>query len=268
MVESRSLLLLSGCDGRRATLRATYRLQLGLGADARTTPAGSCRTCASSASATSTSRRCSRPARGSTHGYDVIDPRKVSDLLGGDAALRALCEEARDAGMGTVLDVVPNHMATDAENHFWRDPELRERFFDVDHETGRHRRFFDIDELAGVRGRGAGGLRDDCTATCSTSSRRGSSTGCASTTPTGSPIRAAISSGLRDEGVERIWVEKILEPGERLRDWPVEGTTGYEFLNDVQALFVDPAGEAALTELAGEGGVRRAAPTRRSSSRR
>jgi (1->4)-alpha-D-glucan 1-alpha-D-glucosylmutase len=49
-----------------------------------------------------------------------------------------------------------------------------------------------------------------------------------------------------------VWVEKILEDGETLRDWPVEGTTGYEFAADVQALFVDPAGEAALTELAGD----------------
>ena len=51
-------------------------------------------------------------------------------------------------------------------------------------------------------------------------------------------------------GIERVWVEKILEPGERLRaEWPVEGTTGYEFLNDVTALFVDPAGEEPLTQL-------------------
>jgi (1->4)-alpha-D-glucan 1-alpha-D-glucosylmutase len=44
-------------------------------------------------------------------------------------------------------------------------------------------------------------------------------------------------------------VEKILEPGEQLRDWPVEGTTGYEFANDVTALFVDPAAEEPLTDL-------------------
>ena len=46
-----------------------------------------------------------------------------------------------------------------------------------------------------------------------------------------------------------MWVEKILDPGEPLRDWPVDGTVGYEFLNDVAALFVDPAGEAPLTDL-------------------
>ena len=38
-------------------------------------------------------------------------------------------------------------------------------------------------------------------------------------------------------------MEKILDPGEQLRDWPVDGTVGYEFLNDAAALFVDPAGE-------------------------
>jgi (1->4)-alpha-D-glucan 1-alpha-D-glucosylmutase len=46
-----------------------------------------------------------------------------------------------------------------------------------------------------------------------------------------------------------VWVEKILHPGEALRPWPVEGTVGYEFLNDVAALFVDPAAEGALTDL-------------------
>ena len=50
-------------------------------------------------------------------------------------------------------------------------------------------------------------------------------------------------------GVQRVWVEKILAPGERVRDWPICGTVGYEFLNDVCTLFVDPAGEAPLTEL-------------------
>jgi (1->4)-alpha-D-glucan 1-alpha-D-glucosylmutase len=54
---------------------------------------------------------------------------------------------------------------------------------------------------------------------------------------------------LQAEGVEHVWVEKILEPGEELRDWPVEGTTGYEFLNDVLGVFVDSAAEEPLTAL-------------------
>ncbi len=45
-----------------------------------------------------------------------------------------------------------------------------------------------------------------------------------------------------------IIVEKILEPGEELRrDWPVAGTTGYDFLNQVGGLLMDPAAEESLT---------------------
>jgi malto-oligosyltrehalose synthase len=46
-----------------------------------------------------------------------------------------------------------------------------------------------------------------------------------------------------------IFVEKILMGNERLRtDWPVDGTTGYERLNDIEDLFVDPAGFATIEE--------------------
>lgn len=44
-------------------------------------------------------------------------------------------------------------------------------------------------------------------------------------------------------------VEKILLGEERLRpDWPVHGTTGYEFANQAIRLLVDPAAEKPLTE--------------------
>ena len=44
-----------------------------------------------------------------------------------------------------------------------------------------------------------------------------------------------------------IVVEKILSPGEKLRSsWPVRGTTGYEFLNDLEDVFLDPAGYATI----------------------
>ncbi|CAN5252892.1 malto-oligosyltrehalose synthase [soil metagenome] len=42
-------------------------------------------------------------------------------------------------------------------------------------------------------------------------------------------------------------VEKILAPHELLRDWPVDGTTGYEFMNGVQGLFVNADAEVALS---------------------
>jgi (1->4)-alpha-D-glucan 1-alpha-D-glucosylmutase len=49
------------------------------------------------------------------------------------------------------------------------------------------------------------------------------------------------------EDVFPIVVEKILSPGEKLREsWPVQGTTGYEFLNDLEDVFLDPAGYAQV----------------------
>ena len=45
-------------------------------------------------------------------------------------------------------------------------------------------------------------------------------------------------------------VEKILAPHESLReDWPVQGTTGYDFTNLILALLVDPAGEESFNSL-------------------
>ncbi|HEX7600729.1 MAG TPA: alpha-amylase family glycosyl hydrolase, partial [Polyangiaceae bacterium] len=90
--------------------------------------------------------------QGSTHGYDVVDPTRVSDELGGEEELRALCDAARAAGLGVILDIVPNHMAaSEEENRFWSDPDLRAQFFDTDPESGWYRRFFDVGELGGVR---------------------------------------------------------------------------------------------------------------------
>ena len=192
---------------------------------------------------------------GSAHGYDVIDPTRFSDALGGEAGFRSLAAAARGAGLGIVLDIVPNHMAADDANRYWADPSLRSKFFDLDPETGRHRRFFDIDHLAGVR-------QEDPAVFAETHRlalalvREGLVDGLRIDHPDGLADPAGYLERLRDGGAKHVWVEKILDPGEALRDWPVEGTVGYEFLNDVAALFVDPAGEAPITalweELAGD----------------
>ena len=179
---------------------------------------------------------------GSTHGYDVVDPTRVSEQLGGEDAFRELAR----AGLGVVLDVVPNHMAASGENRFWADEELRAKVFDFDPASGWYRRFFTIDELAGVR------VEDPEIFELTQRKaldlvKEGLVDGLRVDHPDGLADPRGYLERLRDEGVEHVWVEKILEPGERLRDWPVEGTTGYEFANDVTALFVDPAGEEPLT---------------------
>jgi (1->4)-alpha-D-glucan 1-alpha-D-glucosylmutase len=186
-------------------------------------------------------------APGSTHGYDVADPTRISDDLGGEEAFRELCS----AGLGVLLDIVPNHMATVDENPFWADRELRARYFDWDPETDWHRRFFTIDSLAGVRVEDPE-VFETTHAKVLELVRDGLVQGLRIDHPDGLANPREYLDRLTEHGVGHVWVEKILEPGEHLRDWPVEGTTGYEFANDVTALFVDPAGEQPLTELYAE----------------
>jgi (1->4)-alpha-D-glucan 1-alpha-D-glucosylmutase len=185
---------------------------------------------------------------GSTHGYDVVDPRRLSTALGGEDEFHTLAAEVRSAGMGLILDAVPNHMAADAANPFWTDPKLRERFFDIDPVTGAHRRFFDIDDLAGVRQEDPE-VFEETHALVLELVRGGLVDGLRIDHPDGLADPAGYLARLRAGGAQRVWVEKILDADERLRDWPVCGTVGYEFLNDVCALFVDPAGERTLTAL-------------------
>jgi (1->4)-alpha-D-glucan 1-alpha-D-glucosylmutase len=185
---------------------------------------------------------------GSTHGYDVVDPGRFSDALGGEGEFTALVDAAHEAGLGIMLDIVPNHMAADDANRWWADEDLRRKFFDIDPETGRHRRFFDVDHLAALRQEDPE-VFEATHALALRLARDGVVDGLRVDHPDGLADPAGYLQLLRDHGARHVWVEKILVPGERLRDWPVEGTVGYEFLNDVAALFVDPAGEGPLTEL-------------------
>jgi (1->4)-alpha-D-glucan 1-alpha-D-glucosylmutase len=179
---------------------------------------------------------------GSQHGYDVVDPRRISDALGGEDEFRLLAA----AGLGVILDIVPNHMAAVDENPFWRDERLRELYFDVDLRTGFHRRFFDVGDLGGLK-------QEDWEVFWATHAkvielvRAGVVDGVRVDHPDGLANPAEYFRRLEDAGVEHIWAEKILEPGEELRDWPIEGTTGYEFLNDVLALCVNRDAEETLT---------------------
>jgi (1->4)-alpha-D-glucan 1-alpha-D-glucosylmutase len=58
--------------------------------------------------------------------------------------------------------------------------------------------------------------------------------------------REAAAAARLPAGSFPIIVEKILAPYETLRDWPVLGTTGYDFIRESGGLFVDPAGERPL----------------------
>jgi len=78
---------------------------------------------------------------GSMHGYDVVDPTRLSTELGGETAHARLRAACATQGLGLLLDVVPNHMAAHAGNPWWWDVlEDGQRspwapFFDVDWEA-------------------------------------------------------------------------------------------------------------------------------------
>lgn len=78
--------------------------------------------------------------RGSTHGYDVVDPTRARPELGGNAGFLGLAETLRLAGLGFVVDIVPNHMSV-------ADPKANAWWWDVlrNGRASRHASYFDID---------------------------------------------------------------------------------------------------------------------------
>jgi (1->4)-alpha-D-glucan 1-alpha-D-glucosylmutase len=58
-------------------------------------------------------------APGSTHGYDVVDHGRLNSELGGAEGHRRLVESLSAAGLGQVLDIVPNHMALAGRANAW-----------------------------------------------------------------------------------------------------------------------------------------------------
>ena len=58
---------------------------------------------------------------GSAHGYDVVDPRKISSELGDRDAFETLVKTLHRERMGWLQDIVPNHMAYDSNNVFLMD---------------------------------------------------------------------------------------------------------------------------------------------------
>ena len=231
---------------------------------------------------------------GSTHGYDVVDPTRAREELGGESGRVALHKALRRAGLGFVLDIVPNHMAVDHDdvNKWWWDVLRHGResryaeYFDIDWDSGplllpfagdeaseeehehyrlvfwrrgntelNYRRFFDITTLAAVR------VEDPevFEATHGEVLRwveAGEVTGLRVDHPDGLADPGGYVRRLRERSGVWLVVEKILGADERLpASWPVDGTTGYDALREVCGLFVDPAGEAAFTALADELGV-------------
>ena len=262
-------------------------------------------------------------AKGSTHGYDVVDPTAINAELGGEQGFRSLVAALRARDMGVVIDIVPNHMGVaGAENAWWNDVLARGRdsefadVFDIDWSTpivlpvlgdplpkaladgaitvegddlvayGEHRfplrpedrgttdavedvldrqhyrlawwrtaddelnwrRFFTVNELAGVRV-GDPAVFERTHALILRLWEERLIDGVRIDHVDGLTDPASYCRTLRQRmGPDAIiWIEKILGAGEPLAtDWGVDGTSGYDFMEEVSALLHDPAGEAPL----------------------
>ena len=116
-----------------------------------------------------------------------------------------------------------------------------------------YRRFFDINSLVGLRTEDEDVFEDTHRLVLQWL-RQGVIDGMRVDHPDGLRDPSAYLGRLRKAGPESwILAEKILQPGEGLRpDWPVDGTTGYEFIYLLTHLLADSRSMDAFTRFYGE----------------
>ena len=200
---------------------------------------------------------------GSQHGYDVINPRLLNPEIGHFKNLKKFVESLHRHHLSLLLDFVPNHMAADPLNKWWKDVlkkgnrSLYSKFFDIhwrDKKNFFYRRFFDINELVCLR-------IEDPTVFNAVHSL------------VWNLIVIKLIDGLRIDHIDGLHdptiylsklnkkihkltghpiyliVEKILGFDERMPpQWSVDGTTGYEFLNAVNAIYIDKKNYKTLVD--------------------
>ncbi|WP_433295113.1 malto-oligosyltrehalose synthase [Pseudonocardia sp. CA-142604] len=266
---------------------------------------------------------------GSNHGYDVVDPTRVSQERGGEEGRRALVAAVRERGLQFVLDIVPNHLGVDVAkaNPWWWDVLTHGRasryagHFDIDWDAGpvllpildadeekalselslsddrselryyehafpvapgtgdtgapqevherqhyrlvswkrgaaelTYRRFFDVSTLAAVRVE-IPEIFEDTHREILRWVHAGEVDGIRVDHPDGLSDPGGYVRRLRAAIGPRRWllVEKILGVGEELPpSWPVNGTSGYEALREIQGVLVDASGAGLLTQFAAE----------------
>jgi (1->4)-alpha-D-glucan 1-alpha-D-glucosylmutase len=164
--------------------------------------------------------------------------------------LERLCAEEP-----AILDAMDRAMADlnenlDAVDDFLNQQNYRLAYWKTADQQLSYRRFFDVNTLIGLRVEREY-VFEETHALVLDWLRRGVLDG----------VRVDHPDGLRDpkeyfkrlrERAPDAWVigEKILEPGEFLReDWPIEGTSGYDFLNVAAGVLVAPEGMMELSTL-------------------
>ena len=189
--------------------------------------------------------------------WRALAHRRAGELK---AALARHIAESEEVGTA-VADALARLNGTPGDPESWRDLHVliqdqhwRVAHFRVAADDINYRRFFNINELAGLRME-LPELFEHAHELVLALIADGTLDGLRIDHVDGLLDPRAYLERLRERAGRPIYlvVEKILAHHEGLReDWPVEGTTGYEFANLVLGLLVDPAGEEALTRLYAE----------------
>ncbi len=164
--------------------------------------------------------------------------------------LERLCNEEEEVAAAVDRTVVELNTNLDGLDEFLTQQNYRIAFWKTADQQLGYRRFFDVNTLIGLR-QERDYVFEETHAMVIRWLRQGVIDG----------VRVDHPDGLRDpvqyfrrlrEKAPDAWIvgEKILEPGEWLReDWPVEGTSGYDFLNQTLGVLIDSQGLTRLGEL-------------------
>jgi (1->4)-alpha-D-glucan 1-alpha-D-glucosylmutase len=167
--------------------------------------------------------------------------------------LQRLCEEEPEILGAIDKSVAELNENLDALDDFLNQQNYRLAYWKTADQQMSYRRFFDVNTLIGLRVEREY-VFEETHALVLDWLRRGVLDG----------VRVDHPDGLRDpleyfkrlrEHAPNAWVigEKILEPGEFLRqNWPIQGTSGYDFLNVAAGVLVAPEGLMELSSVYGE----------------
>ncbi len=180
----------------------------------------------------------------------ILDRNRDKNVL--NALLTRLCSE--EEGVCEAIDRSVNELNQnlDGLDDFLNQQNFRLAYWKTADQQLGYRRFFDVNTLIGLRVE-RDYVFEETHALLIEWLHKGVLDG----------LRVDHPDGLRDprEYFQRLraaapnaWIigEKILEPGEFLREsWPIQGTSGYDFLNIALGVLLEPRGMARLTDIYG-----------------
>jgi len=184
----------------------------------------------------------------------VTDPAALKRRHRDKEVLRAhlsrLCEQDPKVAAAIDAQLITINASPDALDAICERQNYRLAFWKAAARDLGYRRFFDINTLVGLRVEDERAFEDTHSGILAWLAD-GVIDGVRIDHPDGLADPADYFRRLR-EARPAAWIvaEKILVRGERLRElWGIAGTTGYDFLNRVTGLFIDPEGETPMTEL-------------------